>query len=127
MTTVERVSIFSNTGGAAMRRVLRFLLWSLAGILVLAGVLGALFGYLVYSPRAEAPHLSGTLTHGTIAVGGRIRTYLVYAPHGLRKGAPLVVAMHGSGENGARMRIVTGYGFDRLADKSGFAVVYPDA
>jgi polyhydroxybutyrate depolymerase len=109
-----------------MRRALRFLLWSLAGILVLVGVLGALFGYLIYSPRAEAPHLTGTLTHDTIAVGGRIRTYLVYAPRGLGKGAPLVVAMHGSGENGAQMRIETGYGFDRLADKNGFVVVYPD-
>jgi len=109
-----------------MRRALHFLLWSLAGILVLAGVLGALFGYLIYSPRGEAPQLTGTLTHGTIAVGGRTRTYLIYAPRGLGKGAPLVVAMHGSGENGAQMRIETGYGFDRLADKNGFVVVYPD-
>ena len=37
-----------------------------------------------------------------------------------------MVAMHGSGENGAQMRIETGYGFDRLADEHGFAVVYPD-
>lgn len=109
-----------------MRRALRYLLWSLAGILALAGVLGALLGYLIYSPRADAPHLTGTLTHGTISVAGRIRTYLVYAPQGLGKGAPLVVAMHGSGENGAQMRIETGYGFDRLADENGFAVVYPD-
>jgi polyhydroxybutyrate depolymerase len=34
--------------------------------------------------------------------------------------------MHGSGENGARIRIETGYGFERLADERGFAVVYPD-
>jgi polyhydroxybutyrate depolymerase len=46
---------------------------------------------------------------------------------GLKRGAPLVVVMHGSGENGARMRRDTGYGFDRLADEHGFAVVYPDA
>jgi polyhydroxybutyrate depolymerase len=35
--------------------------------------------------------------------------------------------MHGSGQNGAQMRIGTGYGFERLADKNGFAVVYPNA
>ena len=35
--------------------------------------------------------------------------------------------MHGSGENGAQMRIETGYGFDRLADEHRFAVVYPNA
>jgi polyhydroxybutyrate depolymerase len=60
-------------------------------------------------------------------VGGLKRTYLSYVPRGLAKGAPLVLVMHGSGENGARIRIETGYGFERLADEHGFAVVYPDS
>jgi hypothetical protein len=47
-------------------------------------------------------------------------------PRGLAKGAPLVMVMHGSDENGARIRIETGYGFERLAAERGFAVVYPD-
>ncbi len=47
-------------------------------------------------------------------------------PSALAKGAPLVVVLHGSGESGARMRPATGYGFERLADEHGFAVVYPD-
>jgi polyhydroxybutyrate depolymerase len=38
-----------------------------------------------------------------------------------------VLAMHGSGENAAQIRIETGYGFERLADEHGFAVVCPDA
>ena len=42
---------------------------------------------------------------------------------GTRKGAPLVVVMHGAGENGALIRIETGYEFERLADEHGFAVV----
>jgi len=33
-----------------MRRVLRFVLWGLIGVVALGGVLGALFGYFVYSP-----------------------------------------------------------------------------
>jgi polyhydroxybutyrate depolymerase len=60
-------------------------------------------------------------------VGGLKRTYLTYVPRGLAKGSPLVVVMHGSGENGAQMRIETGYGFERLADQHRFAVVYPNA
>ena len=88
---------------------------------------GALFGYFVYSPAPEVPQLSGTLTRETIEVGGLTRTYRTYVPRGLAKGAPLVVVMHGSGENGAQMRIETGYGFERLADEHGFAVVYPNA
>ena len=110
-----------------MRRVLRFIFRGLIGVVALVGVLGALLGYFVYSPAPEVPRLSGTLTRGTMTVGELNRTYRTYLPRGLAKGAPLVVVMHGAGENGARIRIETGYGFERLADEHGFAVVYPNA
>jgi polyhydroxybutyrate depolymerase len=95
-------------------------------VVALLGAVGVLFGYFVYSPAPEVPRLSGTLTQGSIEVGGRTRAYLTYAPLGLTKEAPLVVVMHGSGQNGAQTRKWTGYGFERLADERGFAVVYPD-
>lgn len=110
-----------------MRRVLRFLLRALMFIGALVVVLVVLFAALVYTPPPAVPRLSGTWRKGTIEVGGLTRTYRTYLPLDLRKGAPLVIVMHGSGESGARMRVETGYGFDRLADKHGFAVVYPDA
>ena len=88
---------------------------------------GALFGYFIYSPDPALPQLSGTLTKGGIEVGGLKRTYLTYIPRGLPKGAPLVLVMHGSGEDAAQIRIGTGYGFERLADEHGFAVVYPNS
>jgi polyhydroxybutyrate depolymerase len=110
-----------------MRRVLHAFLYGSIAVVALAGVLGALFGIFVYTPAPEVPQLSGTLTRGTIEVGGLNRTYRVYVPKGLSKGAPLVLVMHGAGENGAQMRIETGYGFERLADRNGFAVVYPNA
>jgi len=103
--------------------VLRFFLW---GLVVLLACVGALFRYFVYSPAPEVPHLSGKLTAGSIEVGGRKRTYLTYVPQGLARGAPLVVVMHGSGQNGSQMRRATGYGFERLADARGFAVVFPN-
>ena len=106
-----------------MKRALRFFLW---GLIVVVALGGALFGYFIYSPAPEVPRLSGKLTKGTLEVSGWKRTYLTYVPRGLKKGAPLVVVMHGTGESGARIRRVTGYGFDRLADEQGFAVVYPD-
>jgi polyhydroxybutyrate depolymerase len=109
-----------------MSRALRFFLWGVGVVVGLGAVLGALFGYFVYSPAPEVPRLSGKLTRGSIEVGGLRRTYLTYVPRGLAKGTPLVVVMHGSGENGARTRTRTGYGFERLADEHGFAVVYPD-
>jgi len=68
-----------------MRRVLRFVLLGLIGVVALGGVLGALLGYFVYSPAPEVPRLSGTLTRGSIAVGELKRTYLTYVPQGWRK------------------------------------------
>jgi polyhydroxybutyrate depolymerase len=110
-----------------MRRILRFLAFCLLGMLALVALCGALFGYFIYSPAPEIPRLSGTLTKDSIEVGGLKRTYMTYVPRGLTKAAPLVVVMHGSGENAARIRAETGYGFERLADEHGFAVAYPNA
>jgi polyhydroxybutyrate depolymerase len=102
---------------------MRKILW---GHVILIAAAGALFAYFVYTPAPEPRHLTGRLTRETIQSGGLKRSYLLYVPRQLARGAALVVAMHGSRENGARMRIATGYGFERLADRDGFAVVYPN-
>ena len=109
-----------------MKKALCFACCCICSLLVVAGLAGALLGFFVYTPRPEMPRLSGNLAKGSIEVDGLKRTYLTYVPRGLPKGAPLVVVMHGSGEDGAQSRIETGYGFDRLADEHGFAVVYPN-
>lgn len=110
-----------------MKRILRFLFLFFLSLIGIVALAGALFGYFIYSPAPELPRQSGTLTKGALEVGGLKRTYLTYVPQGLAAGAPLVLVMHGSGEDGAQIRIETGYGFERLADEHGFAVVYPDA
>ena len=110
-----------------MKKFLRFLRLGLLILLGFIALLGTLFGYFIYSPDPVPPQLSGTLTKGAIEVGGLRRTYLTYVPRGLPKGAPLVLVMHGSGEHAAQIRIGTGYGFERLADEHGFAVVYPNS
>ena len=101
--------------------------YSLFGLLGLIAIAAALFAYFIYSPDPDMPQLSGTFTKTTMDVDGVERTYRVYQPRDLPKDAPLVIVLHGSGENGAQIRLETGYGFDRLADQHGFAVVYPSA
>jgi polyhydroxybutyrate depolymerase len=105
-------------------RILRFSLYSVVGMVALAA---ALFSYFVYTPRSDMPHLSGTLATSSIDVNGLARTYLRYAPRGLPKRAPLILVLHGSGENGEQIRRETGYAFERLADTRRFIVVYPNA
>lgn len=105
-----------------MKKALRFMLLSLT--LFIALCVG-LFGYFVYTPDPVEPVLTGTLTKATIDVNGTSYTYRLYQPKDLAKGAPLVMVLHGSGQNGAQIRMETGYGFERLADQHHFAVVYP--
>jgi polyhydroxybutyrate depolymerase len=110
-----------------MRIILRFIGVSLLSLLGLAALGGALFGYFIYSPDPQDPQLSGMLVKGYTEYDGLKRTYLTYVPRGLQQGAPLLFVMHGSGEGAAQIRIGTGYGFERLADEHGFAIVYPNA
>lgn len=66
-----------------------------------------------------------TTTH-TITVDGTERSYSLHRPPQLRAGerAPLVIALHGGGGNGAQMARYSG--LDRTADTHGFIVIYPD-
>lgn len=61
----------------------------------------------------------------TIRTGGRLREFIVHAPADVPDRAPLVFVLHGAWNNGANFRKETG--FDRIADESGFVVVYPYA
>lgn len=110
-----------------MKKVLRVLGFFLLSLVLVLALAAALLGYFIYTPAPEVPPLSGTLSKATIEVGGLKRTYQTYVPRGLQKNAPLVLVMHGSGENAAQIRIETGYGYERLADQYGFAVVYPNS
>jgi polyhydroxybutyrate depolymerase len=52
------------------------------------------------------------------------RTAAVHHPGTAGTGAPLVVVLHGAGGSGADVRAALGW--DRLADREGFVVAYPD-
>ena len=104
-----------------------FLLKSLYALLGLITLAGGLFAYFLYTPDPDIPPLSGVFAKSEIEVDGKKFTYRTYLPKGMRKAAPLVIVMHGSGQNGSQIRLETGYGFDRLADQYGFGVVYPSA
>jgi poly(hydroxyalkanoate) depolymerase family esterase len=61
---------------------------------------------------------------GSIKVGTTTRTFVVYTPSGLPEHPPLVISMHGLGGTGSQQRSYSG--FDKVADKGKFVVVYPD-
>ncbi|SFU39356.1 polyhydroxybutyrate depolymerase [Polaromonas sp. YR568] len=63
----------------------------------------------------------------TLALGGRERTYIAHAPQYLQPHSPLVIVLHGSGQDAQAMQKATGYAFERLAGQRRFAVAYPNA
>lgn len=65
-------------------------------------------------------------TSGVLIDQGQQRTYSLHTPPSYQPGQPmpLVLAFHGSGQQGKEMAAQTG--LNQLADRQGFLVVYPD-
>lgn len=60
---------------------------------------------------------------GKIPVGGKDRNYIAYAPSGLQANAPLILALHALGQSNTQFRSSSGW--DKIADREKFVVVYP--
>ena len=67
-------------------------------------------------------------TARSIILAGLDRTYLIHVPNSYdkTKPMPLLIVLHGGGGTGEGMVKLTLRGFNRLSEKEGFIVVYPD-
>ena len=76
----------------------------------------------------SAPVTAGNNQKASIIHNGLKRTYHFYIPSSYNKSEriPLVMALHGRGSNGWSMIVLTHKGFNKLADRDGFIMVYPD-
>jgi polyhydroxybutyrate depolymerase len=101
-------------------------LTALAAIGAVALVCAGAYGYFVHSAKPAEPRLSTPVTVDTISVDDRARTYRAFVPADLPPGSPLLFVLHGSQQDGKTIRTATGYGFDKLAERHKFAVIYPD-
>src|SRR5208337_2799697 len=72
-----------------------------------------------------AQGLKSEAVEHTVTIDGITRKYLGFAPRGLDKPLPVVLALHGGGSNARQMERYTR--FNDLAAKEGFLVVYPEA
>jgi polyhydroxybutyrate depolymerase len=70
-----------------------------------------------------APLLAAASEHRTVAVDGIQRSYLVHLPPGATGPLPVVLSFHGLGTNAEQQERLSG--FSVLADREGFAAVYP--
>ena len=78
-------------------------------------------------PRTlSEPVLGANLRQVQITLAGRERSFALYRPVDLKRGAPLVIVLHGSMSTGLSMRELSARRFDAMADREGLLVVYPD-
>jgi polyhydroxybutyrate depolymerase len=66
------------------------------------------------------------ITHGSIDVAGRQRSYTLAEPPGAAPGTSLVLLFHGSKQTGEKFRVFTGHSFDALASTGRTVVAYLD-
>ena len=62
----------------------------------------------------------------SLAQDGRKRTLRLYVPKGHSEPLPVVLVLHGGGGTGGGMEWLTQHGFNRIADRDGALIVYPD-
>src|SRR4030065_841944 len=90
----------------------------------LSGFMKVLTGFsLIFFPVPDGTAQRASFKHDNLT-----RTFHIHIPS-LYNGSeqmPLVIVLHGRGGTGKTMVIVTRKGFDNLADRDGFIVVYPD-
>src|SRR6201988_146382 len=63
----------------------------------------------------------------SLAFDGLKRTYRIYLPARLAQPAPVVLMLHGGGGSGSAQELLSKGGFNRIADREGLLVLYPDA
>ena len=94
-------------------------------LFVLIGILVAIGYHFINFTFVEEPLLTGHFETNTITVDGIERQYYTYTPTTVSPTA-IVIALHGSKNDGIAARRSFGYRFDELADQHGFIVVYPN-
>ena len=106
-----------------MKRVL----WVTALVVIGLGLVGwlALRPWLSIESVPE-PTLGGALLSAALEHEGRTRSYQLYEPLEREAAPALVLVLHGSQGDSGQARGGFGYEWDRLADRDGFLVAYPD-
>jgi polyhydroxybutyrate depolymerase len=97
--------------------------------IVLSPLLIVIFLLLFGQPRGNAnPDAQKGDSTGSSPFGGLERIYRIHIPPSYDKArlSPLLIALHGGGGTGKKMEKLTLGGFNKLSDREGFIVVYPD-
>ena len=108
------------------QKLLVFIRLTLLALCCLAGtVAGA--ATVPDAGQGQGDHRQAALPVEYLKVQGLHRSARFYRPARPAAHPALLLVLHGSGGDGERIRRMTGFSFDRLADAQGLVVAYPDA
>lgn len=105
------------------KKRLRIAAYITLGILI---IITSVYLFYGYAPTPDEPQLTSTSSRDNIKVGKMTRTFISYIPKKITVKPALIIVLHGTNIDGAKIRAWTGYEFDQMADKYGFLVSYPD-
>ena len=99
----------------------------MAALVVAAMTIAAEAPEATVGSAAEASRGSVNQLHQAVVwIQGHPRTFSYYLPPALIPPSALILAFHGGGGTGARIRGFVGGSLERMADRYGFIVAYPD-
>ncbi|WP_373080848.1 PHB depolymerase family esterase [Zhongshania sp.] len=105
-----------------MKKILKWFLYLLMTLLL---IVAGLYFYFIYLDTPAQPDTNGELKSAQLPVDGLDRDFIYYIPENVKPNAALIFVLHGSMSKAEHMRVGTAYGYETLADKEGFIVVYP--
>jgi len=86
----------------------------------------ALFVLWILPPNTEPVTLKGSLKRINIEHDNITRSFSYYIPSSLKEGSSLIVALHGTAQNGKSFRKALRYRLDTIADDNNTIIIYPD-
>jgi polyhydroxybutyrate depolymerase len=93
---------------------------------LLAAIVISLYFYFVFTMAPVFPVLNGEFSKHILHHDGLDRSYSLYKPKALSEDSSVVFVLHGSRGSGNKIRELTAYEFDLLAEQNNLIVVYPD-
>ncbi len=106
--------------------MLRFFRNILVFAVIVAGIGGLLYFFFLRGDFPEKPVFAGDMIENSLQHQDYWRTYSVYRPTQISDNPAIIFALHPSRSTGLQFQKQTSYEFERIADESGFLIVYPD-
>ena len=103
--------------------------WQLGGALLVAATHASLAAPVPATDCVSVNHRQASGLESrcyALEHAGVRRTFRLYLPAARPRALPVILVLHGGGGSGAGMEWLTRGGFNRIADRDGVAIVYPD-